>query len=48
MTKKMTLKERYEEACFRALKADCGFMVNVNAETAMGWLVKMINTYGIN
>ena len=37
-----------EEAYFRALKADCGFMVNVNAETAMGWFIKMVNTYGIN
>lgn len=37
-----------EEAYFRALKADCGFTMHNAAETAMGWLVKMINTYGIN
>lgn len=37
-----------EQAYYRALHADCGFMVNVNAETAMGWFVKMVNTYGIN
>ena len=34
-----------EEAYFRAMKADCGFMVNAKAASAMGWLVKMVNTF---
>lgn len=37
-----------EDAYYRALKADCGFTMHNAAETAMGWFVKMVNTYGIN
>ena len=44
---KMMMKE-IENDYFKALHADCGFMMHNAAEHAMGWFKEMIKTFGIN
>ena len=43
----MMMKE-IENDYFKALHADCGFMMDAAAEHAMGWFKEMVNTFGIN